>query len=147
MKQSHIVIMLLPFFLFVMSLEWLQAAQKPNASMEKLLADYATEAKQAEPGFERFSVEEGKKLYFMTRNHSKKGEERSCTTCHTEDPGKPGRTKVGKPIKPISPAVTSDRFTDPKKVEKWFKRNCTWVLERECTAKEKGNYITFMMSL
>jgi hypothetical protein len=37
---------------------------------------------------------------------------------------------------PVS--VTPARYTDPAKVEKWFKRNCTEVLGRVCTAQEKG---------
>ena len=36
------------------------------------------------------------------------------------------------------------RFTDPEKVAKWFLRNCTSVLGRECTAIEKGDFLTFM---
>ena len=41
---------------------------------------------------------------------------------------------------------TADRFTDPEKVAKWFLRNCTTVLGRECTATEKGDVITFLAS-
>lgn len=93
-----------------------------------------------------FSAEEGKKLHNSKRVHSNK-EERSCTTCHTANPAAQGKTPVGKVIEPLSPAVNKERFTDPKKVEKWFKRNCEWVLERECTPKEKGDFITYMMSL
>jgi len=64
-----------------------------------------------------------------------------------DDPAKSGRTPVGKPIDPLSPAVNKERFTDPEKVEKWFKRNCTGVFERKCSPKEKGDFITYMMSL
>ncbi|OGW03156.1 MAG: hypothetical protein A2Z59_12760 [Nitrospinae bacterium RIFCSPLOWO2_02_39_17] len=64
-----------------------------------------------------------------------------------DDPAKEGKTPVGKPIEPLSPAVNKGRFTDPEKVEKWFKRNCTGVFERECTPKEKGDFVTYMMSL
>jgi hypothetical protein len=41
---------------------------------------------------------------------------------------------------------TPDRYTDPAKVEKWFQRNCQSVLGRECTAVEKGDFLTFMTS-
>ncbi len=37
-----------------------------------------------------------------------------------------------------------ERFTDPDKVAKWFARNCDTVLGRPCTAREKGDFITFM---
>lgn len=114
-------------------------AAEPNAAVKALMDSYKKEA-----GVKAFSAEDGKKL-FLSR-HTTKNEERSCTTCHTTDPRQPGKTVVGKVIEPLAPSVNKERFTDPKKVEKWFKRNCTWVLDRECTAKEKGDYITFMMS-
>ncbi len=113
-----------------------------NADMQSLVAKL-----QKEAGVKAFSADEGKKLFNTKKTHSQKNEERSCTTCHTSDPSKQGKTVVGKIIEPISPAVNKERFTDPKKVEKWFKRNCEWVLERECTPKEKGDFITYMMSL
>lgn len=113
-----------------------------NADMQSLVAKL-----QKEAGVKAFSADEGKKLFNTKKTHSQKNEERSCTTCHTSDPSKQGKTVVGKIIDPISPAVNKERFTDPKKVEKWFKRNCEWVLERECTPKEKGDFITYMMSL
>ena len=112
-----------------------------------MVQGYAKEAVAADSGFKGFSADEGRKLFTASRMHSKKKESRSCTTCHTKDPSSMGRTKVGKKIDPISPAVTTDRFTDPKKVKKWFRRNCKWVFERVCTPEEKGNYITYMMSL
>ena len=36
------------------------------------------------------------------------------------------------------------RFTDPAKTEKWFRRNCTEVLGRECSAAEKADFIQFL---
>ncbi len=125
----------------------LYAGTKLNDKMQQLVDTYASEARSTNPGFSGFSAEDGKRLYNLSRIHSKKNESRSCTTCHTKDPSREGRTKVGKKIAPVSPAVTPERFTDPKKVNKWFRRNCKWVLERECTPEEKGDYITFMMSL
>jgi hypothetical protein len=125
----------------------LYAETKPNGEIQQLVQGYAEEAAVADSGFKGFSANEGYKLFTATRIHSKKKESRSCTTCHTKDPSRVGKTKVGKKIDPISPAVTVERFTDPKKVKKWFRRNCKWVLERECTPEEKGNYITYMMSL
>lgn len=113
-----------------------------NADMQSLVSKF-----QKEAGVKVFSAEDGKKLFHSKKMHSQKNEERSCTTCHTSDPSKQGKTSVGKVIEPISPAVNKERFTDSKKVEKWFKRNCEWVLERECTPKEKGDFITYMMSL
>lgn len=117
------------------------AATQLNPDMQALVEKYQKEAGA------KFSAEEGKKLFNSKRTHTQKKEERSCTTCHTSNPAAQGKTVVGKVIEPISPAANKERFTDPKKVEKWFKRNCEWVLERECTPKEKGDYITYMISL
>jgi hypothetical protein len=60
-------------------------------------------------------------------------------------PGVPGRALTGKTIEPVAVSVTPTRYTDPAKVEKWFKRNCTEVLGRECTPQEKGDWLTFVI--
>ena len=135
---KSVIIGLLLFPLLVIESPSQAESGKLNAPMEELLQSYKLEAQKAETGFKGFSAEEGEKLFTMTRRHSKVKKERSCTTCHTKNPTHEGRTPVGKAIKPIAPSVNSDRFTDPKKVKKWFRRNCKWVLERECTAQEKG---------
>lgn len=44
----------------------------------------------------------------------------------------------------MSPAVNPKRLSDPKKIEKWFLRNCKWTLGRECTPQEKGDYLTYL---
>ncbi len=75
-----------------------------------------------------------------------KSETPACTTCHTASPSKMGETRAGKPIEPMAVSVTPDRYTDPKKMAKWFRRNCKSVLGRECTAQEKGDFLTFMIS-
>lgn len=76
------------------------------------------------------------------------GAPRSCVTCHGEDPRQPGRHAItGKPIAPLAPSVQPGRFSDPEKVEKWFKRNCTWSWGRECTAQEKGDFLTYLRNL
>jgi hypothetical protein len=38
------------------------------------------------------------------------------------------------------------RYSDPAKVEKWFRRNCNEVLGRECSAQEKGDWLSYMIS-
>ncbi len=123
------------------------AGSAPNPEVSALIERFKAEASRNDPSAGAFSAEAGKKLFFSTRVHSSDGKKRGCTTCHTENPSNAGRTQVGKRIEPISPAVNPERFTDPKQIEKWFKRNCKWVLERECTPVEKGNFITFMLSL
>ncbi|MBI2414166.1 MAG: DUF1924 domain-containing protein [Deltaproteobacteria bacterium] len=112
-----------------------------NPDVQMLVDKYRLEA-----DVKSFSAEDGKRFFATKRKHSK-GEERSCSTCHTNDPRQKGKTVVGKVIEPMAQSVNKERFTDPKKVEKWFKRNCEWVLERECTPKEKGDFITFMTTM
>jgi len=116
-----------------------------DPGMRSFMDKYLGEAQKKEPSLKAFSAEEGKKFFNAKRKHSN-GEERSCSTCHTSNPAQPGKTPVGKTIEPMAHSANKDRFTDPQKVEKWFKRNCAWVLERECTPKEKGEFITYMMS-
>lgn len=69
-----------------------------------------------------------------------------CTTCHGATPQQGGQTRTGKAIDPMAVSITPDRFTDAAKVEKWFQRNCTGVIGRECTAQEKVDFISYMMT-
>lgn len=92
------------------------------------------------------SATRGEKLFFAKRTHSN-GESVSCASCHTENPKATGKTRANKLIEPIAPVVNKERFTDPAKVEKWFKRNCKDVLERACTDQEKADFIAFMISV
>lgn len=96
-------------------------------------------------GASSFSAERGKQNW-TKKVASKEGDERSCTTCHNPDLTKPGQhAKTKKEIDPMSPSVNPKRFTDEKKIEKWFKRNCEWTWGRECTAQEKGDFLKFLM--
>lgn len=73
---------------------------------------------------------------------------RRCTTCHTADPRRPGRhARTGKSIEAMAPSVNPKRLSDPRKVRKWFKRNCKWTLGRECTPQEKGDLLTYLSRL
>lgn len=147
MKIKKVLSLALAVFFIITASGTLYAGTRLNDEMQQLVDTYVSQARAANSDFKGFSAEDGERLFNSSRMHTKKKESRSCTTCHTKDPSSDGRTKVGKKIEPISPAVTPERFTDPKKVKKWFRRNCKWVLERECTPEEKGNYITYMMSL
>lgn len=82
---------------------------------------------------------------FFTSTH---GKEWSCSSCHTTQPTGPGKhASTGKVIEPMAPAVHAQRFTDPAKVEKWFRRNCNDVVGRECTAGEKSDVLAWLISL
>ena len=76
------------------------------------------------------------------------GEAESCAACHTLDPRKAGQhVKTHKAIDPLAPVANKERFTDPAKVEKWFKRNCKEVLGRACTPQEKADFAVYMISV
>lgn len=107
---------------------------------EDLLAQYATAAKVSS-----FSATRGQELH--TRGFAGgKAETPACTSCHGKDTRGAGQTLTGKPIKAMAASVTATRYTDAAKVEKWFKRNCTEVLGRECTVQEKGDWLSYMLS-
>ena len=46
----------------------------------------------------------------------------------------------------MAASASPKRYTDRAKTEKWFRRNCHNVLGRDCTATEKGDFITFMLT-
>jgi len=112
---------------------------------DDLLASYAAAAKAAAPSFSGFSAARGEKLQ-VGKFTGGKTETPSCTTCHGDNPRGAGRTPAGKAIEALAVSVTPTRYTDSAKVEKWFKRNCTEVLGRECTPLEKGDWLSYMIS-
>ena len=119
-------------------------AADADARRAAILADYAAEARRVVPGFVGFSAERGEKLF---RTAWAGGDVRTpaCTSCHSGDPGTPGRNaKTGRPIDPVAVSVNPSRFTDAAEVEKHFTRDCKSVLGRACTVLEKGDYIAFM---
>ena len=72
----------------------------------------------------------------------------SCASCHGAQPTQPGEhASTGKPIAALAPAANAQRFTDPAKVEKWFRRNCNDVVGRECTPAEKADVLSWLLTL
>jgi hypothetical protein len=43
----------------------------------------------------------------------------------------------------MASVANAERFTDPAKVEKWFRRNCKEVVGRDCTPAEKADFVLF----
>lgn len=82
---------------------------------------------------------------FFTTRH---GRDWSCSSCHGAVPTQAGKHAVtGKAIGPLAPAFNAERFTDSAKAEKWFRRNCNDVVGRECTAAEKADVLSWLMTL
>ena len=108
-----------------------------------LLRGYETAARAQSPAFQGFSADRGGRLF-----RTPQGGEWSCASCHGETPTGPGRhAKTAKVIQPLAPGANPQRFTDAAQVEKWFRRNCGDVLKRECTAQEKGDILSWLVSV
>lgn len=117
------------------ALGWVAAAQA--ATPAELLAGYSAQAGAA-------AVAERGQTFFTSRH----GRDWSCSSCHGAVPTQPGRhASTGKTIAPLAPAFNAERFTDPAKAEKWFRRNCNDVAGRECTPAEKADVLSWLQSL
>ena len=113
-------------------------AETPN----EILASIQQEAAST-PGFQGFSAARGENFF-----KSRHGNDWSCSSCHTDNPAATGKhAKTGKIIQALAPSANAERFTNPKKVDKWFKRNCNDVLDRACSAQEKGDVLSYLLTL
>ena len=107
-----------------------------------LVSGYAAEAAKTMPGFTP-SAQRGQS--FLTKDWGVSQKMANCTVCHGKNLNADGKHVVTeKRIAPFSTAANPERFTSLSKVEKWFKRNCTEVVGRECTAAEKADFIQFV---
>lgn len=112
------------------------------ATPAELLSAYRTEAARQTAGFQP-SAQRGAAFYAQRFGNSAKMP--ACASCHTDNPRQAGRHVVtDKAIQPLSPVANAERFTAVAKVEKWFRRNCTEVVGRECTAAEKADFIAYL---
>ncbi len=118
-----------------------------DPARDAILADLAAQAKQADATFAGFSANRGAEFFRAKQSGGGDPKAVTCSACHTDNPKMPGQNvKTGKPIDPMAVSANPARFTNKDDVEKWFHRNCKEVLGRECTALEKGDFITFMTS-
>ncbi len=114
-------------------------AQTPN----EVLATIKQDAQADTPSFQGFSAARGEQFFKQKHSH-----DLSCSSCHTNNPAATGKhSETDKAIKPMAPAANTERFTDLKKVEKWFKRNCNDVLDRVCTPQEKGDVLAYLLTI
>ena len=113
-------------------------AETPNEILSSIQKEAAGTS-----GFQDFSAARGESFF-----KAKHGNEWSCASCHTENPATQGKhAKTGKVIQPLAPSANAERFTDPGKVAKWFKRNCNDVLDRVCTPQEKGDVLAYLLAV
>lgn len=109
----------------------------PAVTPADLLTSYGAQA-GAEP-------QPARGRQFFNASH---GREWSCASCHGAVPDQPGRhAATARSIAPLAPAFNPGRFTDPAKVEKWFRRNCNDVAGRECTAAEKADVLSWLLTI
>ncbi len=122
--------------------------------MNKLLATYTEKAKvefKEEKGRgaisdKPFSAGAGREFYLVRRTWQSK--DFTCSGCHTEDPKKEGKhIQTKSPIMPLAPAVNPERFINVQKVEKNFTDHCMDLHDRDCSAYEKGSFITYLKSV
>jgi len=90
------------------------------------------------------SPERGEK--FFNTNFGK--DYSGCAQCHGAVPTKDGKDlMLDKKIGPLAPAFNPKRFTDRTKVEMAFQMNCKDVVGRACSAAEKADVLSWLMTL
>ena len=118
------------------------AVQPAVAGTPSQILDSVERSAKAAPGFKGLSAARGEQFFRTTH-----GNDWSCASCHTDDPAASGKhAKTNKVIQPLAPSANPERFTDPAKVAKWFKRNCNDVLGRVCTPQEQGDVLSFLLA-
>jgi hypothetical protein len=114
-------------------------ASANGATPAELLAGYVAQA--GAPA----SPERGRQLFTTVQKNTF---DWSCSSCHGPVPTGQGRHDLShKPIAPLAPAANPSRFTDAKRVEGWFRTNCTDVVGRDCSAQEKADVLSWLISL
>lgn len=127
-----------PALMFAAAVFAMGAPAALGATPAELLAAYTAQAgKPASP-------ERGERLF--NTNHGR--DFASCATCHGAVPTGTGKDAVSeKPIQPLAPAFNPKRFTDRNKVDNQFRLNCKDVVGRECSAAEKADVLSWLLSL
>lgn len=115
------------------------------APRDDILRSLDSAARAADPAFSGFSTARGQALHTQTFAGGKP-DTPACTSCHGATPRSSGRTPAGKAVEPMALSLSPTRYSDAAKVDKWLTRNCRDVLGRECTAREKGDWLSFMFS-
>ncbi len=122
------------------------AAYADIANADKLAHKYTAIAKSVNAAFSGPSVADGK-FFFNRKIKATSGKAQACASCHTSNPADEGKHAVtGRAIRPLSPAVNFKRFSNIDKVEEQFTQHCNDIIGSDCTAAEKANFITYLMT-
>lgn len=134
MKKLLLSLLLSPIALF---------AFQPSAEYSNYINELKVQAKAEDKQFKDFDAKKGKEIFFAKKTVN--GEQISCATCHTQLLTNNGKNvKTNKSIEPLAPSVNHQRLTSKKEMQKWLRRNFNDVYQREGTAKEKGDVLTFI---
>jgi hypothetical protein len=140
-----------------------------GAGPQEALQEYAAQAARADAGFSGFSAVRGEAFYFQ-EHRIVDGSSLSCASCHHRDPRReqfahhdpvPCRAchgapdshnfdempKIKRQFLPLAPSANPERFTNLWFAEKWFRKNCRLLLARDCTPLEKGDLLTWLLTL
>ena len=117
-----------------------------SSTVDEYLNSLKQEALKEDPNFKNFDAKRGEEI-FTSKHIGKKGKEISCTSCHGTDLTKSHENFfTGKTIEPLSPKTNQKRLTDINEIEKWLKRNFNDVYNKEVTAIQKGDVITYIIN-
>lgn len=120
----------------------LMAAVMPMAHAQ------STTPMQLQRAYEAAAGAPGRADKGQTFFNSRHGGEWSCASCHGQRPTSAGRhAATGKSLEPLAPAFNPNAFTDERRVEKWLRRNCKDVLQRECSPAEKADVLAWLQTL
>lgn len=115
------------------------SAQADVTTAEQAATQYSLFAKST------LSADDGKEFY--TRKQMVKGKDLACATCHTDNPVNKGKhNETGKEIQPMAPSANPKRFSDLNESAKGFTKHCKQVYGKDCSAKDKGNFIAYVLT-
>lgn len=136
---------------------------------EQILEGYAAQARTEDPSFAGFSAERGEAFY--REPHVIKGAGVwSCASCHLKDPRysvRAHRTDIPcrachvindwehpdpknakkRVIDAFAPSANPTRLSDAHRVDNFLKLNCLLLMQRECTTKEKGDVVAYLLKI
>lgn len=134
------------FILFVVLSFTSFSAQADVKGAEEAAFRYGESAKKLNPQ-SKLTAEAGRAFY-TKKVVDRFGRNASCSSCHTDNPASEGKhTETEKAINPLAPSVNPDRFSDISKAERNFSKHCRDLYKKDCSAQEKGDYVTYLLTV